>query len=165
MSLAWTLRMRTRCLMSDTLPWHHPAPFVETWTVEQAHLDHYQHVNNVAYLAQLEKLAWAHSNALGLTFDDYAACDRAMVIRRHELDYLQPSHFGDTLSCATWIIHCDGRLTLTRQFQFICNRRQKTVFEAKTQFVCASLSTGKPKRMPETFRARYGDACLNDTEH
>ena len=147
--------------MSEPLPWRLAAPFTLDWTITPEHLDHYQHVNNVAYLSQVEQLAWAHSNALGLTFDDYAACDRAMVIRRHELDYLQPAHLGDTLTCATWIIECDRKLTLTRQFQFICTRRRKSVFEAKTQFICASLSTGAPKRMPPAFRDCYGEACVS----
>lgn len=146
--------------MSDALPWRRTSPYITHWTIDASHIDHYQHVNNVAYLTQLESLAWAHSNALGLSFADYAACDRAMVIRRHELDYLQPAHLGDTLACATWIVACDRRLTLTRQFQFICTRRRKTVFEATTQFICTSLSTGAPKRMPPQFRDCYGDACV-----
>ncbi|GGW95038.1 acyl-CoA thioesterase [Alteromonas halophila] len=148
--------------MSDSLPWRRPAPFTQTWQITQAHLDHYNHVNNVAYLSQLEKLAWAHSNALGLRFEDYQACDRAMVIRRHELEYLQPAHLDDTLICATWIIDCDNKLSLTRQFQFICTRREKTVFEAQTRFICVSLSTGVPKRMPQAFKTCYGAACVSE---
>ena len=146
--------------MQTTALWHHQNPFTTKWQIGRNDIDHYGHVNNVAYLAQLEKTAWAHTNALGLTIDDYRELDRAMVIRRHELNYLQACHEGDTLDCATWIIHCDSRLSLTREFQFICPRREKTVFSATTQFVCASLTTGMPKRMPAIFCDVYGKASI-----
>lgn len=149
--------------MSEPLTWKYPAPFVETWIIDETHIDHYQHVNNVAYLSRLEQLAWAHSHSLGLSFADYQQADRGMVIRKHELHYLQPSHLSDVLHCATWITECDNKLTLKREFQFICSRRQKAVFEAETQFICVSLSTGAPKRMPPLFRDTYGDACIGGT--
>ena len=143
-----------------TVNWRLPSPFVKSWKIEQQHIDHYQHVNNVAYLSQLESLAWAHSNALGIKFAHYQDIGKGMVIRRHELDYLQPCHFGDELLCATWIKQCDGRITLTRQFQFICPRRNKTVFEAYTQFVCVNMQTGAPARMPSLFRDTYSAAVV-----
>jgi acyl-CoA thioester hydrolase len=142
------------------LPWMHDAPFIEQWHIDETHIDHYQHVNNVAYLTQLEKLAWAHSNALGLHFSDYRSLNRGMVIKRHELNYHLPTHLGDSLYCATWIVHCDSKLTLKRQFQFICPKRMKTVFDAVTTFVCVSLDTGAPKRMPAQFTEAYGKACI-----
>ncbi|QJR82218.1 acyl-CoA thioesterase [Alteromonas pelagimontana] len=144
--------------------WFHPAPFVQDWTIGETHIDHYQHVNNVAYVSQVESLAWAHSKHLGLHFDHYVALDRGMVIRRHELDYLLPCHLGDSLRCATWIVKCDRAVSLTRQFQFICQRRNKTVFTARTQFICVSLASGKPKRMPAEFRSIYGKACVQENE-
>ena len=146
---------------SLTLPWRYANPFIQKWQIETAHLDHYEHVNNVAYLSQAEALAWKHSNALGLCFNDYKELNRGMVIKRHELDYHLPTHKGDTLLCATWIVGYDNKLTLQRQFQFICERRQKTVFEALTTFVCVALDSGQPKRMPERFKAVYGGACIH----
>ncbi|TKB02428.1 acyl-CoA thioesterase [Alteromonas portus] len=146
---------------STTLNWMLDNPYVQQWHIDESHIDHYQHVNNVAYLSQLESLAWAHSNALGLQFADYQALNRGMVIKRHELNYHLPTHLGDTLECATWIAHCDGKLTLKRQFQFICPKRNKTVFDAMTTFVCVSLDTGAPKRMPKQFVDIYGEACVD----
>ena len=144
-----------------TVSWLLPSPFVQTWKIEPQHIDHYNHVNNVAYLSRLESLAWAHSNHLGLKFADYQDVGKGMVIRRHELDYLQPSHLNDELLCATWIKECDGKITLTRQFQFVCPRRNKTVFQARTQFVCVNMQTGAPARMPALFRDIYTTAAVN----
>ncbi|NDW23004.1 acyl-CoA thioesterase [Alteromonas hispanica] len=148
------------CLKEHAIDWMYDKPFIQDWHIDATHIDHYNHVNNVAYLAQLEKLAWAHSNALGLQFTDYQTLNRGMVIRRHELNYHLPAHLNDTLQCATWIVKCDNKLTLSRQFQFICPKRKKTVFDALTQFVCVSLGTGAPKRMPAQFIKAYGEACI-----
>ena len=147
-------------MTEHTLNWMYDAPFIQHWHIDKIHIDHYKHVNNVAYLSQLEKLAWAHSNALGLQFADYQSLNRGMVIKRHELNYHLPAHLGDTLECATWIVQCDKRLTLTRQFQFICPVRNKTVFDALTTFVCVSLDAGVPKRMPAQFIDAYHTACI-----
>ncbi|WP_100642874.1 acyl-CoA thioesterase [Alteromonas facilis] len=140
--------------------WLLPKPFIEPWTIGPEVIDHYGHVNNVAYISRIERLAWAHSNALGLSIEQYQAIDRGMAIRRHEVDYLLPCHEGQTIHCATWIIACDKRLTLSRQFQFICEERQKTVFQARTDFICIALSSGMPKRMPDSFKQAYGDAQI-----
>lgn len=147
--------------MSDELPWLYPHAFCQDWKVDNSVIDHYGHVNNVAYVSQIEKLAWAHSNALGLTIEQYRELDRGMAIQRHELDYLQACHEGQTIACATWIVACDKRLSLSRQFQFICRERQKPVFQARTHFVCIALSSGRPKKMPTEFSSVYGPAMLD----
>jgi acyl-CoA thioester hydrolase len=143
-----------------TLNWLHPKPFVCEWKIQSAHIDHYQHTNNIAYLTRLEKLAWEHSASLGLCFTDYQQLDRAMAITQHELNYHLASHLGDTLMCATWILNCDKKLRLSRQFQYINAVSGRTIFSAKTHFVCVSLRTGLPKKMPEIFQNIYGNAAV-----
>ena len=149
--------------------WYHADPFVVTWKVDESCIDHYKHLNNVAYLSLLESLAWAHSNWLGLSFSDYQDTNRAMVISKHELHYLQACHLGDELACATWIVKCDHKFRLARTFQFINVQTGKTVFKAHTDFICCTLDTGRPKPMPELFKKVYGDACIRiealDTEN
>lgn len=140
--------------------WLHASPFIGQWTILPSDIDHYQHTNNLAYLARLEALAWEHSNALGLTFRTYQSLDRAMVITQHELNYHQPSHLGDNLLCATWIVSCDKKFRLSRKFQYINVITGKTIFTATTHFVCVSLSSGSPKKMPETFQRIYGQMVL-----
>ena len=146
--------------MSQPLTWMYPDPHIVDWQIEANVIDHYGHVNNVAYVSQIEHVAWSHSNALGLTIEQYQNIDRGMAIRHHDIDYLLPCHEGQTLACATWIVECDRRLMLTRQFEFICRERHKPVFRAKTQFVCIALSSGMPKRMPELFKTTYGEAQI-----
>ena len=142
------------------MSWHLPNPFLNTWRVSPEQIDHYQHANNVAYVSQLEVTSWTHSKHLGLTIEQYQALDSGMAIIRHEIDYLAPAHVNDLIDCATWIVRCDNKLKLARQFQFIRRSDQLTLLTARTEFVCIALSTGKPKRMPKEFADVYGPATL-----
>ena len=146
--------------MSDLFDWQYPEPFITTWEIQPQDIDHYNHVNNVAYLSQQEKLAWAHSKALGLGFEHYQQAGRGMVIFRHELNYLKPALLGDTLHCATWITQCDGKITLSREFQYVRESDGETVYRGHTQFACVKLATGAPTRMPKAFLDVYLPACL-----
>lgn len=151
------------CTVTDDskYSWLHPNPFVRSWKIDASHIDHYQHTNNLAYLARLEQLAWEHSAHIGLRFSDYQTHDRAMVIVKHELNYHLPSHINDSLLCATWINHCDQKYRLSRKFQYINAKTAKTIFTATTHFVCVSLSNGAPKKMPAIFKEVYGNIALS----
>jgi acyl-CoA thioester hydrolase len=148
-------------LGTTDLKWLHSGPFITEWQIEQQHIDHYRHVNNVAYVSQLEKTAWAHSNALGLSIQQYQDLDRGMAISRHEIDYLAAALLGDRLLCATWIRHSRSRLKLTREFQFIRQSDGLTMLKARTDFVCIALSSGKPKPMPEILTRAFGQAAIS----
>lgn len=145
------------------MSWQLPNPFICTWRVTPEQIDHYQHANNVTYVSQLEITAWAHSNHLGLSIEQYQALDRGMAISRHEINYLAAALVNDLIDCATWILECDNKLKLARQFQFIRRSDQKTLLTARTEFVCIALSTGKPKRMPNEFTQVYGPAALSSS--
>jgi acyl-CoA thioester hydrolase len=140
----------------NELDWKYTCPFIVLWHIHQDDIDHYKHANNTAYIKQLEFVAWAHSNHLGLSFEHYQELDRAMVIQHHNLYYHNPSYEDETLACATWITQSDKRFRLQREFQFISTRTCKTVFSGTTDFVCVKLSTGSPKPMPQAFIDAYG---------
>ena len=86
-----------------------PAPFTCSWHITPALIDHYGHVNNVAYVKQIETVAWLHSNNLGLSIEQYKALDRGMAIRTHHLEYHHPLHLDDTVTCATWITYVTAK--------------------------------------------------------
>ena len=142
------------------MSWHLHDPYINTWHVNAKQIDHYQHANNVAYVSQLEVTSWAHSNHLGLSIEMYQALDSGMAITKHEINYLAAAHENDIVDCGTWIVECDNRLKLARQFQFIRQRDQQTLLTARTEFVCIALSSGKPKRMPKEFANIYGPVAL-----
>ncbi|MBE1301923.1 MAG: acyl-CoA thioesterase [Alteromonadaceae bacterium] len=145
----------------DQVQFRYANPFTLEWVISQSDLDDYQHVNNVAYLAVCEKLAWQHSESLGLGMDTYQEMNRGMVIVRHEIDYVNSAYLGDTLQCATWICESDQKMRIAREFQFIRPSDGKEVLRAKTFFVCVELSSGKIKRLPALFRDTYGNVLVN----
>ena len=145
--------MNPSALLDDV--WTVNSPYIISLQVGLDHQDEYQHTNNVAYLQWLEKAAWAHSCHLGLDMATYQRLGVGCVVRKHELDYLLPTHTGDRLRIGTWISSNDGKLSTTREYQIVREQDGKTVLRGKTQFVTVDLLTGKPKRMPREFVEAY----------
>lgn len=137
------------------LPWDVPTPFTLGVTVADSDLDEFGHTNNVRYLAWLERVAWAHSNQLGMDMAAYRRLGAGCVARRHEVDYLAPSFVGEELLLGTWIHENDFRLTMWRAYQVIRVIDQRTLLRGKTLWVSVDLATGKPRRMPAEFVAAY----------
>jgi len=138
-----------------TTQWDLPNPFTLQLIVDSSEIDEYRHVNNAAYVRWLDRCAWAHSTALGLSIDDCLRLDRGMAVRRSELDYLAPAFLDDPVVVATWIAHSDEKLRVTRKFQIVAERTRKTLVRATVEYVCLVLSTGRPARLPPEFLSRY----------
>lgn len=135
--------------------WDHPGAFVHAMVVADSDIDALEHANNAAYLKWLEETAWLHAESLGMSWNHYQAMNVAVVVRRHELEYLAATYAGDALEVATWIIENDERLSLWRGFQIIRQSDNKTVMRAKSHFVCVRLDSGRACRMPEAFKRAY----------
>jgi len=143
------------------LSWQQPAPFLIDIEVLPEHIDALGHVNNVVYVGWLEDCAWRHSRSLGLGLDEYRRLDRAMAVLRHEIDYLASARLGEHLQMGTWIIEAGRGLRMTRQFQLLRPADGATLLRAQTTFACIELSSGRPRRIPETFAERYGSALVH----
>lgn len=135
--------------------WEVREPFVQPVTVQPGDIDEFGHTNNVVYLQWLERVAWAHSQALGLSMDDYRRLNTGCVARKHELEYLAPTFAGEQLLLGTWVQENDGRLSMWRSYQIVRPADNRTVLRARTFWVCVDLKTGKPKRMPTEFVEAY----------
>jgi acyl-CoA thioester hydrolase len=147
----------TRIFLMTAATWDLPTPFTLDVTVQDQHIDLMRHTNNVVYLQWLEDVAWAHSVALGLGPAEYEALGHGMVVRQHELNYLQPTLLGERLTLATWLVHVD-KLTLRRHYQFVRSEDGATVFKGKTQYVCVDIAQGRVRRMPQRFFDTYSAA-------
>lgn len=143
------------------LIWDVVEPFVLSVTVQSSDLDEFGHTNNVMYLSWLERVAWGHSNSLGLSMDDYRRLGCGCVVRKHELEYLAASFSGDELLLGTWVQENDGRLSMWRGYQILRARDGKTVLRGRTHWVCVDLKTGKPRRMPPEFINSYRPAIAS----
>lgn len=137
------------------IQWDYPNPSILPIQVTSEHIDALGHVNNVVYVRWLEQCAWQHANSLGIQLSDYQELDRAMVVLRHEIDYLSSALPDEHLQLATWVTESDLRLRVRRQFQLVRVQDQMTLLRASTQYACVALSTGKACRMPGHFSSAY----------
>jgi acyl-CoA thioester hydrolase len=149
---------------TGAIEWDHPDPFAIPVVVIDSEIDEYRHVNNAAYVRWLDRCAWAHSAALGISLDDCLRMDRGMAVRRSELDYLAPAFIDEEVIVATWIAQSDAKLRVTRKFQIVAAHTCKTLVRATIEYVCLVLSTGRPVRMPPEFAERYRPAASVATE-
>lgn len=139
-------------------PWPVARPFVLRKTAGADDIDRFNHVNNARYIDWANEVAWAHSNSLGLSFDDYQRLGVGCVVWRHEFDYVAPVMLGQAIDVATWIAENDNRLRLTRAYEMRCAASGKVVFRGRTTFVSIDMKSGKPARMPKEFVDAYKPA-------
>ena len=137
-------------------PWDFPAPHVVTLEVLAADIDAYDHVNNSVYLAWLDRAAWSHSAALGISLEECVkTLRRGMAAHRTEIDYLRAAMSGDHVSVGTWITETDRKLRVQRRFQVRRAVDGETLARARTDYVCINLDSGRAARMPEVFQRSY----------
>jgi acyl-CoA thioester hydrolase len=143
------------------MDWDCPHPFTLPVVPRRDDIDGLNHTNNAVYVQWCERIAWAHSEALGLSLADYRRLDRAMAIRHGEYDYLLPTALDEELTLATWLLASDGRLTMERRFQLVRNRDRATILRGRWNLVCIELSSGRARRMPPEFIRVYLDALVS----
>ncbi len=146
------------------LKWDYSRPHLLQTHVQATDIDGLNHTNNRVYVDWCQRVAWAHSEAVGLSLERYRDLDRAMIITHSEFDYLRASQKGDEIIAATWIVEWDKKLTMARRFQIVRVADGVTLLRARMRFVCVELSTGRPRRLPPEFIAGYGPEVLNDDE-
>ncbi len=139
----------------EAFSWQVANPYVLEVTVQAGDIDEFGHTNNVVYLGWLERAAWAHSQALGLSMEDYRRLGRGLVARKHELEYLAPSFEDETLLVGTWISGNDRKLSIYRGYQIIRPDDGKTILTGSTHWVSIDLESGRPRRMPTEFAELY----------
>lgn len=147
--------------MAERDGWDLPRPFVRRTRVGSADVDGLEHTNNTVYVRWCEESAWEHSSDLGLDLTSYRRLDRAMAVVEGRYRYLRASYLGDEIDTATWIIHWDRRLTMTRHFQVRRVADGHTLLRGEVRFACIEISSGKPRRLPAEFIDVYGPAVLD----
>lgn len=128
-------------------------PYLHYITASEADIDSQGHVNNAIYVKWMDAAAWANSVAVGYDHAKYQSLGSAFVVRRHEIDYLQPAYAGQELVVATW--PCEmARFNAMRRHQIIRLNDGVTLARALTHWVYLDTKTGRPRRMePELIAA------------
>lgn len=136
--------------MSDPaqLGWPVEAPFLLPWTVSAEDIDDLDHVSNVRFLHWMNQAAKAHSEALGFDVPRYREVGGVFVVRRHEIEYLEPGLAGDELVVATWPSGL-RRSVAERRHEVRRLRDGKLLTRGVNLWVFVDLESGKPKRIPQ----------------
>jgi acyl-CoA thioester hydrolase len=127
-------------------------PYRHSITATDADIDELGHVSNLVYLRWVLETATTHSAARGWGHAEYRALGAIFIVRRHELDYLAQVTAGQQLVAETWVeswraASCIRRTRIARDTTIVA--------QAATTWVCMSLATGKPTRIPDHLRARF----------
>ena len=139
----------------DKLKWDYKYPHYLKFKVSESQIDILGHVNNKVYLDWCELVSWDHSKSLSITPEIYKKLKCACVVIRNNMEYLSSLFEGDEIAISTWITKCDKKLRLSRLFQIIRIKDNRTIFRSNVDYVCISLETFKPKKMPLLFQSSY----------
>lgn len=81
-----------------------PLTHTRAFRVRYHECDAYGHVNNVSYLRYMQEAAFDASAAAGYGFARYQDMNRNWLVRRTDVEYLQPARYGDTVEVTTWVV-------------------------------------------------------------
>ncbi|QKI88830.1 acyl-CoA thioesterase [Thiomicrorhabdus xiamenensis] len=129
--------------------------YSEIYTVQKSDLDFLGHVNNKSYLDWMEKLAWSHAVSVGIDKPLQRKLNRILAIYEHQMRYLASSYEGDRIALKTWVGKRIGCCQRERFFEFVRLSDNKTVFEANSIYVCITLDSHRPKKIPQEFIDPY----------
>ncbi len=117
-------------------------------------IDELDHVSNIAYVRWVQRVAQAHSDAVGWDYQAYRDLGAVFVVRRHEVDYLRPALLGDPIALVTWIESWAGASSV-RRTSIIRSTDQLELARAATTWALVSATTGRPVRIPPHLRDAF----------
>ncbi len=124
-----------------------PAVYEHRHTVLKEEIDGLGHANNVVYLHWMIDAAVAHSLAQGWPGERYQELGTGWVVRKHEIEYLQPAYAGEELVVRTWV--ADMRRVQSRRCYEITRLDDETLLaRATTNWAFINFQTGTPARIP-----------------
>jgi acyl-CoA thioester hydrolase len=111
------------------------------------------HVNNVVYVQWMQDAAVNHYNSEGCRpVSD--ALGATWFIRKHTVEYKQPSFPGDRISVYTWLVKITTTST-QRRYAFVRTSDGALLVRGETMWVFVDAATGRPKSIPDEIRARF----------
>jgi len=144
--------------MSEPVP---PNAFAVRFVVTEDMVDVQGRVSNHEYVRLLAQAAAEHSASLGWGLEAYRRLGAWWVVRRHEIDYLQPAHFGDELLCRTW--PCGVSKASARRRHVIERPSDGTrILEALNTWALIDVASGRPRRIPRELIEAFDPARWTD---
>lgn len=139
-----------------------PSAFHTTRRVYYYEMDEYQHVNNAVYLSYLEQATIDAGAALGFDVPRLLESGGIFVVRQHDIEYLRPAKYGDTLDIATWV----GELTRSGVSRHCTMHLQggELAIRAQTRWVWIDLTSQAPADIPgDLWQTLAQDSVARET--
>jgi len=119
--------------------------------IEREDIDQLGHVNNVTYLRWVQDAAVAHWKA-SAPADDQAKL--LWIVLRHEIDYLDAAHLGDSLVARTWVGAARG-LRFERFTELHRVSDGKVLAKARTVWCPIDAQRRRPVPVSDTVRNSF----------
>ena len=146
-----------RTVEFDCTAWEipHPAPFLCDMAIDHSQVSRaVPHVNNIAYVEWVDRVAVLHADALGFTRDTLLQGGLMWFVVRHEIDYLAEAWPGDELVVATWV-RTMHRVKSWRDTLVMRPADKTVVCRAATLWVLVDLQTRRPVRHDAEMVSRF----------
>jgi acyl-CoA thioester hydrolase len=124
--------------------------------VASSDIDDVGHASNIAYVRWIQEVTRAHSLAVGWDFEAYRRLGVIWVVRRHEIDYLQPVCCGDHLELRTWIVSATA--AKAKRVTEILTAEGTIAARAMSTWCCIDAVTRCATVIPECILDAFGFA-------
>ena len=140
-----------------------PGAFKYTRRVEWQEIDGMQHVNNAEYLDYVSECAFHAIAASHWPWERMVKAGFGILLRRNQIQYLQPALLGDQLEITTWL--SDARAVQALRHYRITRQAENgdeptTIAWVHALGVCVELATGRPMRWPKEMLADFAPVIV-----
>jgi len=124
-----------------------PPVFSLDLAVADEDIDDLGHASNIAFVRWIQRVAIAHSEAVGLGLETYRRLGAVFVVARHEIDYLRPALRGEVLQARTWISSVMAA-KVQRATELVRAADGEPVARSLTSWGWVEMASGRPRRIP-----------------
>ncbi|MEI9912304.1 MAG: acyl-CoA thioesterase [Bacteroidota bacterium] len=136
------------------------------YTVRFNDCDPFRHLNNARYIDYFLNAREDHlRDHYQMDLADFYSKGRGWVVMQHEIIYLRPASFNETICIRSGLLNAGNEHLLVEMLMLDANQKQLKAL-LHTRFVPVSLSTGKKEPHSTEFMEFISDktlAGLNDT--
>jgi acyl-CoA thioester hydrolase len=123
--------------------------------VAQSDIDDAGHASNLVYLRWVQEVTRAHSIAAGWDFEAYRQrLGVVCLVRRHEIDYLQPVFCGNRLELRTWVVSATA--AKVKRATEIRTTDGTIAARAMSTWCCVDAVTGAATVIPDAILEAFG---------
>jgi len=131
-----------------------PIVYSKSFIVDKSVIDHFNHVNNLAYVRWALEISKEHWNSS--TTKDIQSTYGWMILN-HNLTYKKQAKLGDELLITTHIQE-NSTATSVRRTEVLFKHNNQVIFESLAKWCFVKLDTQKPAKIPENVLKPFYNA-------